>query len=357
MKQINVRNLVKSYRKGENAVDDISFLAEGGSLTTLLGPSGCGKTTTLRCIAGLETPQGGEIGMGSQTLFSGKSGVNMPSENRNVGMVFQNYALWPHMTVSENISFGLRLRRWPRQRISERIREVLEMLRLSGRENDMPGQLSGGQQQRVALGRALAYDPEVLLLDEPLANLDARLREEMRFEIRRIQESTGVTAICVTHDQSEAMVLSDKIIVMHNGRIEQEGTPREIYERPRTEFTASFIGLSNILDVDAVTGEGDMFRGTTPVGELRFNINGMQPDEVRKLSIRPEDIGVSTTAKGAVNEIEMTVQSLLFQGESVVLFTARGESRIRVHVTRNFDSQAGDTVHLTLPPESLVVLR
>jgi ABC-type sugar transport system ATPase subunit len=204
MQSISIHSLVKRYGPGPAAVDNVTLRAERGHVTTLLGPSGCGKTTTLRCVAGLESPQEGEIVMGDTLLFSSRRGVNIPSELRNIGMVFQNYALWPHMSVRDNIGFALSLRGWSRSLIAERIKRVLTLLKLADRIDAMPGQLSGGQQQRIALGRALAYNPEVLLLDEPLANLDARLREEMRFELRSIQEREGVTMICVTHDQSEA---------------------------------------------------------------------------------------------------------------------------------------------------------
>lgn len=355
MKPIEITSLVKRYAPGPAAVDGISLLAEQGAVTTLLGPSGCGKTTTLRCIAGLETPDEGEIRMGEQVLFSSRSRVNVPSEDRNIGMVFQNYALWPHMSVRENIGFGPALRGWSRSRIIERIRQVLDLVRLGDRIDAMPGQLSGGQQQRIALGRALAYNPEVLLLDEPLANLDARLREEMRFELRNIQERTGVTAICVTHDQSEAMVLSDKIVVMRDGRIEQEGTPREIYERPRTEFTARFIGLSNLIGISGIEPSGNGLRGRAAFGEIVFPDGTMETQKIAKLSVRPEDVVVSTARPDNLpNAFPAEIKTLVYQGETVAMFADVGGQEIRVHVGRGLEAAEGDRVFLAFHPSRLV---
>jgi iron(III) transport system ATP-binding protein len=355
MQSIQIHSLVKRYAPGPAAVDHVSLRAERGAVTTLLGPSGCGKTTTLRCVAGLETPQEGEIEMGETMLFSSRRSVNVPSEARNIGMVFQNYALWPHMSVRDNIGFALSLRGWSRALIAERIKGVLSLLKLSDRIDAMPGQLSGGQQQRIALGRALAYNPKVLLLDEPLANLDARLREEMRFELRAIQERTGVTMICVTHDQSEAMVLSDKIVVMRDGRIEQEGGPRDIYERPRTEFVARFVGLSNLIGIDGIEPAGTGLMARVPFGALTFASNGTDRARIAKLSIRPEDVRVSLEANcAAVNAFPARVVSVTYQGETMAVFADPGGHEIRAHVSNGFAVRQGGEVFLTFPPDRIM---
>lgn len=256
---------VNKYYQTVHAVKDVSFEVGEGEFVSLLGPSGCGKTTTLRMIAGFEDVSSGSV------RIAGRDITVDPPFQRNTGMVFQNYALFPHMTVAENISFGLRMRKFPREKIPGRVQEVLNLIQLEGYEERYPRQLSGGQQQRIALARALAIEPVVLLMDEPLSNLDAKLREEMRIEIRRIQRRVGITSLFVTHDQEEALTLSDRIIVMHEGRVVENGSPLEIYSKPRSEFAASFIGHSNAFhgtiternaagDFMVKTGEGLVFQ-------------------------------------------------------------------------------------------------
>jgi putative spermidine/putrescine transport system ATP-binding protein len=237
---LEVRDLTRRYSDAV-VVGPVSFTAAEGEFVSLLGPSGCGKTTTLRCIAGFETADAGDIRVDGQSL------VGRPPHRRDVGLVFQNYALFPHLTVFENVAFGLRLRRRPAAEIATRVAESLRLVDLVGLDARHPSQLSGGQQQRVALARCLALEPRLLLLDEPLSNLDLKLRLQMRTEIRKLQRRLGKTAIYVTHDQGEALALSDRIVVMSRGRVEQIGTPREIYETPRTRFVADFIGASNLL--------------------------------------------------------------------------------------------------------------
>ncbi len=249
MPLLSVQDVSKRF-KDVIAVDRISFDVPEGKFISLLGPSGCGKTTTLRMIAGLETVSSGRI------ILEGKDVTHEPPFRRNTGMVFQNYALFPHMNVYDNIAFGLKMRNVKDSQINERVANVLELVHLSGFERRKPNQLSGGQQQRIALARALVIEPALLLLDEPLSNLDAKLREEMRIEIRLIQQQIGVTTVFVTHDQEEALTLSDTVIVMENGRIVEIGTPIDIYQQPRSEFTAEFIGHANLLygEVTAVAG-------------------------------------------------------------------------------------------------------
>ena len=247
---IEIRNLFKRYNK-VTAVNRIQLEVQKGELLTLLGPSGCGKTTTLRCIAGLEKPEEGDIIIDGKSMIS--EGFVQPSK-RGIGMMFQNYAVWPHMKVYSNIVYGLKLQKISRQGIKEKAKDVLELVGLQGLEDRYPGQLSGGQQQRVALARALIRNPKVLLLDEPLSNLDAKLREKMRFEIKSLVKRMGITSVYVTHDQAEAMVISDRIVVMEKGNIVQIGSPHEIYEKPASRFVADFIGAMNFIPGEVVGG-------------------------------------------------------------------------------------------------------
>src|SRR5262245_60091254 len=249
MASVELRGLTKRY--GELAVvDDVSLTIAHGTLVCLLGPSGCGKTTTLRLIAGFVEPTAGEIRVGDKVVSSPARTV--PPERRNMSMIFQSYALWPHMTVAENVAYGLKLRKMDNATIAQKLGAILETTHLAQLAERYPGELSGGQQQRVALARALVVEPETLLLDEPLSNLDANLREEMRFEVRRLHDEYRYTTVYVTHDQSEAMTTADVIAVMNAGKIEQAGTPEEIYDRPRSEFVARFIGSSNVVRGEAL---------------------------------------------------------------------------------------------------------
>src|SRR5437667_8526117 len=259
---VELRGLTKRY--GEVAVvDDVSLTIEHGRLVCLLGPSGCGKTTTLRLIAGFVEPSAGEIRVGDRLVSS--PARTLPPERRNMSMIFQSYALWPHMTVAENVAYGLKLRKLDRASIERKLATILDTTHLRPLADRYPGELSGGQQQRVALARALIVEPETLLLDEPLSNLDANLREEMRFEIRRLHDEYRYTTVYVTHDQVEAMTTSDVICVMNAGKIEQAGSPEDIYDRPRSEFVARFIGSSNVikgraLDASHLAGAGATLR-------------------------------------------------------------------------------------------------
>jgi len=354
-KSVAVEHLVKHFGDYQ-AVDGVSLTAEAGTITTLLGPSGCGKTTTLRCVAGLETPSSGTIRFGGQIVFCSAQHRDIPTEQRGIGMMFQNYALWPHMSVAENVAFGLTLRRLPRAEVQRRVRLALDLVQLSHRADVLPGQMSGGQQQRVALARALAYDPEVLLLDEPLANLDAKLREEMRYELVEVQARTGLTALYVTHDQSEAMTLSTRIIVMHNGRIAQQGTPPEIYERPRNRFVAEFVGASNFIDVESAEPSGDRVLGRTDLGSLRARPTGGAT--VGYFMIRPEDVQVSLGAAQSLdNEVLATITSRIYQGETIILLARAGNGQIlRAHVRRDHPAMPGDSAVLHLPANCLIAL-
>src|ERR1043165_8828637 len=253
------RGLTKRYGT-QAVVDDVSLRIDHGLLVCLLGPSGCGKTTTLRLIAGFVEPSAGEIAVGDRIVSS--TSRTLPPEQRNMSMIFQSYALWPHMTVTENVAYGLTLRKIDKATIAQKVRAILTVTKLEELAERYPGELSGGQQQRVALARALIVDPETLLLDEPLSNLDANLREEMRFEVRRLHDEYRYTTVYVTHDQSEAMTTADLIAVMNAGKIEQAGSPEEIYDRPRSEFVARFIGSSNVVKGKGLDASRVDFAGT-----------------------------------------------------------------------------------------------
>ncbi len=250
--RIEVKDLVVKYGDA-TAVDRVSFAIAPGELVTLLGPSGCGKTTTLRSIAGLETPADGTIRLNDQTVFSGAERRNVPAEKRGVSMVFQSYAIWPHMTVFENVAYGLRVRKMPQAEIAANVSRVLDMVQMQQYADRPSSKLSGGQQQRVAVARAIAFSPNVVLFDEPLSNLDAKLRAEMRVELRELQRRLDITSLYVTHDQEEALAISDRVIVMNGGKIEQLGSPEDIYDRPASRFVADFVGSANMIE-GRVTG-------------------------------------------------------------------------------------------------------
>jgi iron(III) transport system ATP-binding protein len=295
---VELDHLEKNFG-AELAVNDVSLAVKEGEFVTLLGPSGCGKTTTLRCIAGLERPDGGEIKIGGDTVAAPKRGVYLNPEDRNIGMVFQSYAVWPHMTVFDNVAYGLRVRRASADVIKERTTKALELVGLPHLADRYATKLSGGQRQRVALARAIVYEPRVILFDEPLSNLDAKLREQMRVELVRLQKEVGITSIYVTHDQSEALVMSDRVVVMNNGVIQQIGDPQTIYAHPANTFVANFIGVANLMqgvllgrsgglcDIEIALGEG-----RTPLRLQAAGGDGAKTGDKITLSLRPEDIDI-----------------------------------------------------------------
>ncbi len=346
MASVELRGLTKRF--GSLAVvDQVSLRIDHGQLVCLLGPSGCGKTTTLRLIAGFLEPTLGEIHVGDRVVSS--SARTLPPEQRKMSMIFQSYALWPHMTVAENIVYGLRLRKIDRATIAKKLDVILKATKLEILAQRYPGELSGGQQQRVALARALIVEPETLLLDEPLSNLDANLREEMRFEIRRLHDEYRYTTVYVTHDQSEAMTTADLIAVMNAGKIDQLGTPEEIYDRPQSEFVARFIGASNVINGIARDADHIGFAGATlqVVGEK------LEPGQRAVVAIRQHDIQLSTRAPpGPENVVKATVTRQVFLGASrdYMVETADGTTLRIVTSTENAVPR-GAEVWLTLPPE------
>src|SRR3954466_5361315 len=291
-----VSHLRKQFAVGRPAVDDVSFRIAAGEIVVLLGPSGCGKTTTLRCIAGLEQPTGGTISIGGDEVAAPERGVHVPPRARNIGMVFQSYAVWPHMTVRQNVNYPLRHRKVPREQAVRKVDEVLGLVGLSEYAERPVTQLSGGQMQRVALARALVYEPRILLLEEPLSNLDAKLRLRLRDELRRIIKEAKVTALYVTHDQSEAVVLGDRIGVMENGKLMQMSAPVELYNKPANLFVANFTGASNLLKGEIASGSVKFPSGETL--RIAQAIPGNAGDQVL-VAVRPENIALRANGEAA----------------------------------------------------------
>ena len=354
MKDIKVRSIVKRFGRA-TAVDHVSFDVGAGELVTLLGPSGCGKTTTLRIIAGLERADGGEVYLGDTLLSAPERAIHLAPEKRGIGMVFQTYALWPHMTVFDNIAYPLRMKKFKKDEIQQRVLNVLDIIGLKGMGDRPSPLLSGGQQQRVALGRALVFDPDVLLLDEPLSNLDARLRDEMRFQIKEIQKRVGVTSIYVTHDQEEAMVLSDKVIVMNAGRIEQEGPPEDVFDRPQTRFIMDFLGQVNYIPAQVTKiGMGECALRVADAGNAEVIVPTDQRfsegDSV-VLGVRPDDIHVRKEAEGA--EWRAGVLGAAFLGGRVQYTVQLGSCEIKAVAPADVRVPTGTLVQLEIAPQSI----
>jgi iron(III) transport system ATP-binding protein len=348
---VELRGLTKRY--GELAVvDDISLTIEHGRLMCLLGPSGCGKTTTLRLIAGFVEPSAGEIRVGDELVSSPARTV--PPERRNMSMIFQSYALWPHMTVAENVAYGLKLRRLDRATMDRKLAAILATTHLREMADRYPGELSGGQQQRVALARALVVEPETLLLDEPLSNLDANLREEMRFEVRRLHDEYRYTTVYVTHDQSEAMTTADVIAVMNAGKIEQAGSPEDIYDRPRSEFVARFIGSSNILKGRALDDAHLSCGG----GKLRCTGGKLVPGADGAIAVRQHAIRLHVNKpENLENTLAGTIVRQVFLGASRDYLVELPEgTQLRVVAAAAESIAHGAPVWLYLPPDCCRVL-
>ncbi len=354
---IEFRNVIKRFG-ATTAVDGVTFTVGAGETVSLLGPSGCGKTTTLRLISGFEDPEEGII------EIAGESMVGKRPYERNVGLLFQHYALFPHMTVAENVAYGLKHRRWPKAEIADRVGEMLRLVQLKGFEDRSPGQMSGGQQQRVALARVLATRPKLVLLDEPLSALDAKLREELRLELKQILTSVGSTTIVVTHDQNEAMSLADRIIVMNRGRIEQQGTPDEIYMKPRTAFVAAFIGRTNWFH-GRIAGASDdgFFRLTTDAGtSLAIPDPGVAGGGKWSVCIRPERMAVTgpdaKIGRSGDNLLPGKVVDVVNMGAEFQYIVDGAEGRVMV-VEANREGprlRTGDRVSLLFRAEDCVVL-
>jgi iron(III) transport system ATP-binding protein len=351
---ITIRGLSKSY-DGVPAVHGVDLDVPPGSLTFLLGPSGCGKSTMLRMIAGFVEPNGGSIRFGDRDV------TQLEPERRNAGLVFQNYALWPHMSVAQNVAFGLEVRKMPKADIARRVDECLSLVRMREYAARTPNQLSGGQQQRVALARAIAFRPDVLLLDEPLSNLDAKLRIDMRTEIRRIVDELRMTTIYVTHDRDEALSLADSIVVMRSGVVEQRGAPRELYERPRSRFIAGFLGETNLVEgtIDGTVGADSMAQVRTPLGTLRaFVPEALAHGSTLMLSIRPEAMslmrGAAQPAAGT-DVISAQITATTYLGAVAHHEVEVGGIRLRVLETNpRVPARPGEPVRLAVSPDQVV---
>jgi iron(III) transport system ATP-binding protein len=319
--EISIRGVVKRFG-AVTAVDRADLSVRDGELFTLLGPSGCGKTSLLRLLAGFYQPDEGEIRFGERVVSG------LPPYERNIGMVFQNYALWPHMTVAGNVAYGLKLRKLGGAEIATRLAEGLRKVNLTGYESRYPGQLSGGQQQRVALARALVLNPDILLLDEPLSNLDAKIRVQVRAEIRKLQQELGITTIYVTHDQEEALSLSDRVAVMKDGRVLQVGKPKELYERPRTRFVADFVGTNNLVPGRVSGRAGAELMVDTAVGTLRA-VSDVAVGDHCVLAIRPENVAVGAGAEsGAGNVVRGRVSFVSYLGSALRYDVEAGAGQI-----------------------------
>ena len=361
---LNVSGLCTEYLDEHGnairAAHEVSFDVPQGKLFTLLGPSGCGKTTTLRSIAGLERPRSGEITVGGTLIYSSRRNVFIPPNRRRLGMVFQSYAIWPHMTVFENAAFPLQVGRekFSRKKIEERVMRVLKTVALDDMAEREATKLSGGQQQRRALARALVMEPPLLLLDEPLSNLDAKLRERMRFELKRLQRELGITTVYVTHDQSEALALSHSVAVMSRGQIQQIGAPREIYERPASQFVADFIGTTNFLNASVIAREAEHYRLSSEVGELKVRAVEALPAGAKVVvSVRPEDIRLSERPAQGDNALQGSVHTKVFLGESVDFEVKVGERTLLARAHPSLGTRVGHPIFLSMDPEKCIALK
>lgn len=355
-----VDRLIKVFDNGMRGIDDCSFEVQEGEFLTLLGPSGCGKSTTLRCIAGLERPTAGSIAISGQIVTAPEARVHIAPERRNIGMVFQSYALWPHMSVFENVAFPLKMRKIKREEIPKKVEMALELVGLADYGPRFAGTLSGGQQQRVALARGIVHEPDLLLFDEPLSNLDANLRERMRIEIRNLQRKLGITTVYVTHDQVEAMSMSDRVIIMSEGRIAQIDSPRAIYERPKSTFVAAFVGIANLFEAVVVSREkeGMILVELESQPGLRLEVkenNDATHDPKINILVRPEDIEVTeasdtaATVIGAVTEVE-------YLGAELALRVSVGKAEARVRCSNKQHINVGDEVGLIFHSDRCVIV-
>jgi len=352
MAGVTIKGLSKSYGAETAAVSELDLVIRDNSFVTLLGPSGCGKTTTLRLIAGYMRPDAGTIHIGDK-LMSSPDGV-VPPEHRGMGMVFQNYAVWPHKSVYENVVFGLKLRNVPREKAKQQVAAALAQVNLSGLEDRLPSQLSGGQQQRVALARSLVVEPGILLLDEPLSNLDAKLRERMRTELKELQRRTGITFVYVTHDQAEALALSDQIAVMHSGRLQQFGTPDEVYTRPRNRVVADFMGHVNFLLGKMESGSLVRLGGGAPI--RLASSTAIAPGTAVDVAVRPEDVilAASTGATNGALTARVAVRTFLGNINEYFVTLPSGET-VRAQTPPKLNFAVGDTIALSFDAENISV--
>ena len=354
---LKVKNLNKNFGKVK-AVQEVTFEATEGKVLSLLGPSGCGKTTTLRCIAGFENPDQGEIYLNDRKI------TYVPPEKRGIGMIFQNYALWPHMTVYGNLAFGLQIRKVPKDEITKKIKKVLDMVQLEGYENRYPRQMSGGQQQRIAMARALVFEPDIMLLDEPLSNLDAQLREEMRFEFTELQKKLGITAVYVTHDQAEALVISDKIVILNQGKIVQSGSPKEIYSDPKNKFVAGFIAVTSFIDgrIDSFTEGKKKVIIKTDDGLVIHSFNhsfdiGQKVSVAMRMNVVTFIQDENKSDKNTVNIFKGKIIQSSYLGNIIDYKIKMGNWEVRTNSDAKYNFKVGEEVTFYLSPEDIIVTR
>jgi iron(III) transport system ATP-binding protein len=352
MSDLIIEGLVKNFGK-VRAVDNVSLTVKSGTLTTLLGPSGCGKTTTLNSIAGLDPIDEGIIRVGDFVLNDSKRGIALQPEERELGMVFQSYALWPHMKVYDNLAFGLKLKKVSDTETKRRIKETLELVGLAEMEQRYPFQLSGGQQQRVALARAVVAQPRLLLLDEPLSNLDAKVREQARFWLRDFQRRLGITTVYVTHDQAEALAISDMVAVMSNGTLLQYAPPHEIYDKPSSKFVADFIGVSSFLNGTVVERAGNTTRVKIETGEVLTSCRAAPLGDKVSIAIRSERIRLVPVTEQAANTIPARIASGVYLGSKYQYLVETKAGSMRVET---MDAAPGEQVRLAFAPEDLILL-
>ncbi len=357
MSFVEIKNLTKKF--GDvTAVDNVSFSIEEGSFMTLLGPSGCGKTTILRMIAGLETPTAGEIRIGEHVVFSSEKGICLPARERALGLVFQSYALWPHMTVFENIAFGLRVKKMKESAIEKKVKEALAYMKLYDMAERYPQEMSGGQQQRVALARMLACEPAIFLMDEPLSNLDAKLRMEMRAEIKNIHSQVAATTLYVTHDQVEGLTMATEIAILNNGRIEHLDHPKRVYHYPSTMFVADFIGSPpiNIVKSSAVLDEagisGRIRIDTGDIIDTEYKIQTKDTDDIY-LAIRPEKIVINSDKKE--NQVAGFVRTVLPSGSETVVQVEAGKTVFNILMQAEAEFSVGEQVRMHFPVKSILL--
>ena len=355
MSSLQLLDVVKTYGPTV-AIDSLNLIVKDGELLTLLGPSGCGKTTTLRAVAGFVTPDSGKIFIGEREI------TTLAPEKRGIGLVFQNYALWPHMTVFQNLAFGLGLKKMSKSQIREKVMEGLSIVKLETHGDRYPRQLSGGQQQRIALARALVLEPDILLLDEPLSNLDALLREQMRFEIAQLHKQYGITTIYVTHDQTEAMVISDRVAVLNQGKLVQLGTPTDIYARPVNKFVAGFMGTTNFIRGQVIETTGDIAFVRTDDGLMIYGKgDNLAKGQTADVAVRPENIEFvgeprDTPHGEGKNVFDAKIVRATYVGDEIDYQISLGDSLIRAKGSIRTQKAADEAIKIYLDPDHLVVL-
>ncbi len=356
---LSVQGLAKHYG-GVRVLDDVSFAVYESEILVLLGPSGCGKSTTLRLLAGLERPDAGAIHLRAKTVVDAAKGIFTPAEKRNLGMVFQAFAVWPHMTVEDHVAFPLLVRRCSKQDISQRVRRALEFVGLAGLEKRLSTQLSGGQQQRLALARALVYEPDVLLLDEPLSNLDAQLRQQMRLELKNLQRQLGTTFVFVTHDQNEAMTLAHRVALMRNGKIEQLGAPNEVYDKPNSLFAHSFLGTSIRFEGSWIQDDGGPWLQLSSRYRLKVSPDGDQNSRASQaiITVRPEDLQIVLEKRPpGDNEIEAEVREVIDLGDHYEVALKGCDAEFVLQVSKRLQVRSHETVLLAVDASKVKVWR